>query len=218
MTGLILKDFLNMKKQFKTLLIVMAFYVVWAICIDNVIFFVWFIPLLLSMATFNTFSFDETCKWNEFAVSFPLKRNHFIMSKYIFSILLVCFGNICSILFLFLYSVIKSIPISTLELPNTIAGTFLLSTICISIVTPLIIILGTEKARICMFGIFLIPSIFVFALLKTSPTSSFLTQKQLEEYIEFFFANLPIISLVCCILSLGMSFFISCKVFSKKEF
>lgn len=218
MTGLLLKDYLTMKKYFKTLAIIMFIYAIWAICIDNIIFFVWFIPLLLSMSTFNTFVNDDTCKWNEYAISFPLKKNQFIYSKYVFSVLLVLFANICSILLVFLYSVIKSNPSTIFEIPNTIAGTCLLSLTFISIIIPAIILLGIEKARIAVFGIFLIPSILVFAILKLSPSVSFLTKQKIEQLIKFLLANLPIISIVCCIVVLSISCYISCKAFSKKEF
>lgn len=218
MTGLLLKDYLTMKKYFRTLGIIIFIYIIWAVCVDNISFFVWFIPILLSMSTFNTFVNDDTCKWNEYAISFPIKRNQFVFSKYVFSVLLVLFGNICSILFMFLYSVIKSNPAIISEIPNTIAGTFLLSLTFISIVIPAIIILGIEKARIAVFGIFLIPSILVFAILKASPTDSFLTQQKIEQLIEFLFANLPIISFIFCTVVLSTSCFISCKAFSKKEF
>lgn len=218
MTGLLLKDFLNIKKQAKTLFIVIFFYGFLTFFIDNVTFFVWFITFLFATSILTSFSLDEASKWDEFAVSFPLKRNHFVYSKYIFSILFILIGNVCSLFILFLYSGVKRLPIRVTELTTIFFGTFLIGCLFISLVIPFIVKLGIEKTRILIFSIFLIPFFLILIISKTININSFITKQQIDEILHFITSNLPLISIILSISLLLISCFISCKLFSKKEF
>ena len=86
MKGLIIKDLLLMKENWKQLLLFGLIFIVIGLEGNQILTFV---PVFLSlMVLLSTFSYDDYNKWNSYAVTLPNGRKNIVRAKYIASICL----------------------------------------------------------------------------------------------------------------------------------
>lgn len=72
MKGLIIKDFITTKSYLKTLfMIVIAIFALGSLT-NQIEFFLPILILLMSMLTFSSFTYDESCHWDVYGRTFPL--------------------------------------------------------------------------------------------------------------------------------------------------
>ncbi|NLC17603.1 MAG: ABC-2 transporter permease, partial [Clostridiales bacterium] len=71
MKGLIIKDFINLKKSLKMFLIMSVLYFFIAINTDNPYFFTSMLTVLLAITTVSLFAYDDMAKWDVFALTMP---------------------------------------------------------------------------------------------------------------------------------------------------
>ena len=73
MTGLMVKDFLVMRKSIKTYILFLAFYFVMAaLGIFPISFITAMVQIIIMMLPLSAFSYDELSKWDRYAFSLPL--------------------------------------------------------------------------------------------------------------------------------------------------
>jgi hypothetical protein len=167
--------------------------------------------LLTSMMIVTSMAYDESTKWDKYALTMPITKEDLVKSKYALLVLLALSGSIISIIFGFIIS--KFIGVTNYkELLLTSGGVALASLFLFSILLPIIFKLGTEKARIFMMLIFAIPAILVTGL------SSFLKDLSIpmptEEQIKYLGYVSPIIVLIFFVISYQISVYI----LNKKDF
>lgn len=209
MLGLIKKDLLMVKCNLKIIVIILIVFGIMALQGQSDLSFV---PALTSVMVFmSTFSYDEYNKFDAFAISLPNGRNNVVKSKYISSLVLI----IASVAI----TMIASIGIGYIKhsldweyILSTSVGCIFACVIVESVIFPLIFKFGVEKGRIGLFiGTFAFSSIIAIVA-KTKPF------KVSSSFISFLESNLPVILIVTSILLIAISYFISNKVYSKKEF
>jgi len=209
MLGLIKKDLLMVKSNLKIIVIILIVFGIMALQGQSDLSFV---PALTSVMVFmSTFSYDEYNKFDAFAISLPNGRNNVVKSKYISSLVLI----IASVAI----TMIASIGIGYIKhsldweyILSTSVGCLFACVIVESVIFPLIFKFGVEKGRIGLFiGAFAFSSIIAIVA-KTKPF------KVSSSFISFLESNLPVILIVTSILLIAISYFISNKVYSKKEF
>ncbi len=209
MLGLIKKDLLMVKSNLKIIVIILIVFGIMALQGQSDLSFV---PALTSVMVFmSTFSYDEYNKFDAFAISLPNGRNNVVKSKYISSLVLI----IASVAI----TMIASIGIGYIKhsldweyILSTSVGCIFACVIVESVIFPLIFKFGVEKGRIGLFiGTFAFSSIIAIVA-KTKPF------KVSSSFISFLESNLPVILIVTSILLIAISYFISNKVYSKKEF
>ena len=209
MLGLIKKDLLMVKSNLKIIVIILIVFGIMALQGQSDLSFV---PALTSVMVFmSTFSYDEYNKFDAFAISLPNGRNNVVKSKYISSLVLI----IASVAI----TMIASIGIGYIKhsldweyILSTSFGCLFACVIVESVIFPLIFKFGVEKGRIGLFiGAFAFSSIIAIVA-KTKPF------KVSSSFISFLESNLPVILIVTSILLIAISYFISNKVYSKKEF
>ena len=83
MKGLIIKDLCVIKNQMKTLLLVLAFFVIFSIINEDATFILFLVPFYMIMILITTFNYDEFNKWDSYCNSLPLSRKEIVKSKYI---------------------------------------------------------------------------------------------------------------------------------------
>lgn len=208
MKGLILKDLLNLKGSIRSLSFIFLFYIVFSIASGNFNFMSGMVILLCTMLTFTTFSYDEYTKWDRYALSTPVSRRMLVLGKYVLSLILILIGAGISLFALLGTSVIKQDP-TALSGENllTIALVTGVSIFFISILLPAIFKFGVEKGRLLLFVIIGIPSVILYLLyLAKVPIPS---EDQLFTWIKFS----PILFILCFLLS----YFLSCRIYLKKD-
>ena len=207
--GLIIKDLLLIKENWKQLLIFALIFIVIGLEGNRILTFV---PIFLSlMVLLSTFSYDDYNKWNSYAVTLPNGRKNIVRAKYVASIGL----SVLAILFTYLMIMISGIMNHQLNLEETtvtLLGCWSAVVLLQSFMYPLIFKVGLEKGRIFLFVLFIGVSALlglVFQNIKISlPT----------EVISFLEHYLVIILPLVMIILLSISYKISEKIVQKKEF
>ena len=207
MKGLIKKDFYIIKQNMKYILLFLAVFGIIALEGDNILYF---IPVfLITMIFITTFSYDDYNNWDAYAVTLPNGRKNVVKSKYIASITLTVFATLIT----YILSVIIGVINGNLDLSNMtsliLSGLF--SVVLIqAIMYPLIFKFGAEKGRIWLFvGVFLSVTIISIIFKNISIPASIIT----------FFSNYYVILLLSFIVvAMTISYIVSKKIYSKKEF
>lgn len=161
MKGLIIKDILNLRKSFKTTLLMVGFFTIFAYGTNNPSYIISMVVLILTMMSITSMAYDDMAKWDRYALAMPISRKDIVMSKYILSILL----SIVSIIISFIIAYVLILPRSNMgkiELLLVTYAVFTISILFVSITLPLIYKFGVERTRLITMGIFAIPvAIFV---------------------------------------------------------
>lgn len=209
MMGLIIKDLLLIKENWKQLLIFALIFIVIGLEGNQILTFV---PIFLSlMVLLSTFSYDDYNKWNSYAVTLPNGRKNIVRAKYVASIGL----SVLAILFTYLMIMISGIMNHQLNLEETtvtLLGCWSAVVLLQSFMYPLIFKVGLEKGRIFLFVLFIGVSALlglVFQNIKISLPA---------EVISFLEHYLVIILPLVMIILLSISYKISEKIVQKKEF
>lgn len=93
MKGLIIKEFLGLRRYFRILAVLMVLYIFMAFGMTSVSIFAAINAILVMICSLSSFSYDSYNHWNEFAMSLPLSRADLVKSKYLFILLLCAFGT-----------------------------------------------------------------------------------------------------------------------------
>ena len=207
--GLIIKDLLLIKENWKQLLIFVLIFIVIGLEGNQILTFV---PIFLSlMVLLSTFSYDDYNKWNSYAVTLPNGRKNIVRAKYVASIGL----SVLAILFTYLMIIISGMMNHQLNLEETtitLLGCWSAVVLLQSFMYPLIFKVGLEKGRIFLFVLFIGVSALlglVFQNIKISLPA---------EVISFLEHYLVIILPLVMIILLSISYKISEKIVQKKEF
>ena len=206
MEGLILKDLLNLRSTFKMLGAMIVFFAV-AFLREGNSFVFGIIILMFAMMVVTTISYDDLAKWDAYALTMPVTRAEMVLSKYLVMALLNTLGAVLSLIVGVAGSIIMRKSFD-LEILTIIGLIYLIAFIFGSVIIPLIYKFGTEKARLMLF---------LCALL---PTALILLVEQLDVPLPT--TGNPWIYLIllvaCSVIGVILSYLISLKIYTKKEF
>ena len=159
MKGLLLKDFFSLRSQGKLYLALLVFYVFFGISTKNISMTGAFMVLVSSMLPITCLSYDESCKWDRFALTMPVSRLQMVLGKYLLGLLL----NLCTLVVVLPISILTAqisgnrltggdLPVSAIVL-STLAicgvGLFMMA-----ILLPVMFRFGVEKGRYVMLTVF----------------------------------------------------------------
>ena len=206
MKGLLLKDLLNLKSTFKMLGAMIVFFAV-AFLREGNSFVFGIIILMFAMMVVTTISYDDLAKWDAYALTMPVTRKEMVLSKYLVMVLLNTLGAVLSLIIGIVGSFLMNQSFD-LEILVIVGLVYLIAFIFGSVIIPLIYKFGTEKARLMLF---------LCALL---PTALILLVEQLDVPLPT--TGNPWIYLIllvaCSVIGVILSYLISLKIYTKKEF
>lgn len=206
MKGLILKDLLNLKSTFKMLgLMIFVFAVIYIPQGNDFIFGM--IILMVAMMVVTTISYDDLAKWDAYALTMPLTRKEIVLSKYLVMTLLNTLGAILSLIVGIVGSMIMEQSFST-EILAIIGVLYLIAFSFGSMMVPLVYQFGAEKARLMMFLCALIP----IGLILLATQIKIPLPEAANPLIYF------ILLLGFTVIMVLVSYLISLRIYSKKEF
>lgn len=216
MKGLIIKDLLLTRSYLKNLLFLMVAFALIGISTGNVIAF--YIPFIAIMICMSTFSYDEYNKWNSYLLTMPIKKKNVVKAKYLFTILIVFFATILGIILSIFISLVKDTFVLSNFL-NTVGissfygiiGLF----IFVSLIYPLLYKFGSEKGRIYVMGLI---AFIVMIMLVISSLSNSIGIHIPDSFISFIKNNIIYLSAIMTVVLYFISYFISVRIYSKKEF
>ena len=206
MKGLILKDLLNLKSTFKMLGAMIVFFAV-AFLREGNSFVFGIIILMFAMMVVTTISYDDLAKWDAYALTMPVTRKEMVLSKYLVMVLLNTLGAVLSLIIGIVGSFLMNQSFD-LEILVIVGLVYLIAFIFGSLIIPLIYKFGTEKARLMLFLCALIPTALFLLLEQFNvplPTTG-------NPWIYLF------LLIVFAVVGVVLSYLISLKIYTKKEF
>ncbi len=210
MLGLIKKDFLLIKANLKSMVIIFIVYLILAFQGTFDVTFI--IPLIGIMLFISTFSYDDFNNWNSYAVTLPDGRKNVIRAKYIASIILTIILAAVALAIGIGISYTKTNSINLNEIISSLMGTMLSNVIIISLLYPIVFKFGATNGRIILFAVvFGIAGIGALIAQFVDMTSIINMINRLDSYSLI---AIPIISAIL----LGISYLISNKIYQNKEF
>ena len=210
MLGLIKKDFLLIKANSKSMIIIFIIYLMMAFQGTFDVTFI--VPLIGIMLFIPTFSYDDFNNWNSYAVTLPDGRKNVVRAKYIASIILTIILGIVSLAIGVGIDYAKTNSINLDETISSLMGTVLSSVIIISLLYPIVFKFGATNGRIILFAVvFGIAGIgaLIAQFVDTTPIINMINRLDSYSLIA-----IPIISAIL----LGISYLISNKIYQNKEF
>lgn len=217
MKGLILKDIINLKKNFKIFGLLIMFYILMSFSMNNSSYFGSMFTLVFAMLIMSTYSYDEMAKWDGYALTMPISRENVIQGKYAVMLLLTAVGFMISSVVLFALNMIMKADniYDGIQISGVGAALVILF---YSITIPFITKLGIEKARYIFFIVYLIPffiGTYVFRVIKERYPEP---PETLVKFAKLLLDNIYIIAPLFVLLALIISYQISIKIYQKKEF
>lgn len=217
MIGLVLKDILVMRKTIRTYAMFLLFYLVMTVLgLFTISFTTAILQLIVMLLPMSAFSFDETAKWDRYALTFPLGRRALVSGRYLFALVMTVFAALCGLLSCVLVSIFDSQDM-LLENMMTVMVCLSLGLLYADILLPLCYKMGPERARPYFYLVIFAPIVLLFGAYQLgffSPGSlSFLSSTPDSTAVKLSFA-LPLIPLA----GMWVSYMISCRIMAQKEF
>ncbi len=210
MIGLIKKDFLMLKGNFKTWFILLFVYIVMAFQESMSLTFL--LPFMCVVTMLSTFSYDSYNKWDAYVCSLPDGRKNSVRAKYIATILLILVTVIITTILTIIIGYYRTKTINLESMGETIMGAIFATTLLQSIMYPAIYKFGVEKARIAIFIV-----VFGFALIG-GVLSKYIDFESIIQGLAFLENYMMIIIPIVIIIMLYVSYKISEVIYKRKEY
>ena len=209
MLGLVKKDLLMIKGNIRQVILFLVVFLVLAFQENNIIVIV---PVFVSMMVFiTTFSYDEYNKWDAYAISLPVSRKNIVKAKYVASIILWAIALLVTVVITGIMGLFEQ-NINYFEMFGMILGCVFSIVLLEAIMFPLIFKFGVEKGRIGLFvGVFAIAGLlgFIFTGIDLENATGFI-----EIFNKYYYILIPLAAVILLVIS----YFVSKKIYLKKEF
>lgn len=210
MLGLIKKDFLLIKANLKSMIIIFVIYIMLAF--QGTLDATFIIPLIGIILFLSTFSYDDFNNWNSYAVTLPNGRKNVVRAKYIASTILMIILAVVAFSIGIGISYIKTNSINLDEIISSLMGTMLSIVIINSLLYPIVFKFGATNGRIILFAV-----VFGIAGIGTL-IAQFIDMAPIINIINKLDNYLLIVIPIIYIILLGISYLISSKIYQNKEF
>ena len=217
MKGLIIKDIINMKRNFRFLSVFALIYVVMSVTMESSGYFSSMFTLVFAMLTLSSYSLDEMAKWDGYALTMPITKENVVQGKYLFMLLLSMAGLVINTgVVILMNTIMKAEKVTSGIWGGALGAAFVI--LFYSIAIPFITKYGVEKSRFIIIAIYMLPflaGVGIFKLLKERYPEP---PKVLVRMAGFLMDNIYLIVPVLILLFLLISYLISIKIYQKKEF
>ena len=210
MLGLIKKDFLLIKANLKSMIIIFVIYIM--LIFQGTLDATFIIPLIGIILFLSTFSYDDFNNWNSYAVTLPNGRKNVVRAKYIASTIFMIILAVAAFSIGIGISYIKTNSINLDEIISSLMGTMLSSVIIVSLLYPIVFKFGATNGRIILFAV-----VFGIAGIGTL-IARFIDMAPIINIINKLDNYLLIVIPIIYIILLGISYLISSKIYQNKEF
>ena len=210
MSGLLLKDILNLKSYVTTLVVCIVGYGIIFLTENTGVSA--FAIMMFAMVVITTIAYDKQAKWNKYALTMPLTRKDIILSKYIFFVASTIIGAIIGFVLSVIPSILSEKNLEVLTVFGIISVALGMAFLFGSISLPVIFKIGVEKARIIIICCTVLP---VGILLLLGKLVDFETMVRPSD--GFLLGVFILVAIVGALLLIP-SYMISLRIFTKKDF
>lgn len=211
MMSFIKKDLLIIKANLKTFLAIFVVYLIMGLFMEDGFDISFLLPFLSVMLFISTFSYDEFNNWHAYAVTLPNGRKNVVKGKYVASIIVVLIISILAIISTIGISIYKNTFILE-DMLATLCGSITAIIFILSVMFPIIFKLGIEKGRLAVMVI-VFGTVFLISLF-----GEMLNPVDMKEFFSFIENWYYLVFPILIVASIGISYFISYKIYLKKEF
>ena len=217
MTGLILKDFLILRKSLRSYLVMLLIYAgiaftgVWSADIVGVLMVV-----MVSLLPMNVFAYDKQCQWDTYNLALPVGRTKTVAARYVCVLLICLFSAALTAVFgMALWAAGRVEEPAEFLITCSIMG--LMSVLVNAIMLPFLYKFGPERARMMFMGI--MGGIVLAVVLALYPLGGLEWLKSLDiaEPSLAQLSVLPAIAAVAGVALLALSFLLSRRFYGTKD-
>lgn len=217
MTGLILKDFLILRKTLRSYLFMMIIYAaiaftgVWTADIVGVLMVV-----MVTLLPMNVFAYDKQCQWDTYGLSLPVGRTKTVAARYL-CVLLLCLFSVAltAVLGVALYAAGR--VEEPVEFMVTCSVMGLMSVLVNAIMLPFLYKFGPERARMMFFGIMGGVVLLIAAILFPLGGLNWLKSLDLTEPTFGQATIVPAVAALAGLILLALSFLLSRHFYGSKD-
>lgn len=202
MKGLMLKDFLNLKKQWVIIILLLVFYSIFSVASQSPQMVGFAVLLLSIILSSSLFAYDEQSKWDRYALTLPVTRAKIVLSRYLFFLLFIAVLTLFSILL----NAGMGIPTGNALLSSAFFASA--SLLLIAVFFPFLFRFGAERARFLMAALTIIPIIGITLLAQMHLLPEDLSA--LDSALPFALLTGPV--------SFVLSLLLSIRIYRRKEF
>ena len=217
MKGLIIKDLCVLKNQMKTLLLVLAFFIIFSIINEDATFILFLVPFYMIMILITTFNYDEFNKWDSYCNSLPLSRKEIVKSKYILfnatSLIVLILGILAS------FIIPNFIENTTFEsLFASIIGVAFGICLVISLLIPFYYKFGSSKGRIMLFLCIVILALLIGAITSLDIFNNKELMNIINSLNNLSLGMFTLLLIILTVIIMSISYYISVRIYKNKEF
>ncbi len=217
MTGLILKDFLILRKTLRSYLFILVVYAgvaftgVWSADIVGVL-----MVIMVMMLPMNVFAYDKQAKWDTYGLALPVGRTKTVAARYLCVLLLCLFSvGLTAILGAALYAAGR--VEEPVEFLVTCSVMGLMSVLVNAIMLPFLYKFGPERARMMFYGIMGGIVLLIVAALFPLGGLEWLKSLDFAEPTLTQAAVIPVIAAIAGLALLAASFLLSRHFYGKQD-
>ena len=215
MTGLVIKDFLILRKSMRTYLLFVVIYMGMACAgVWSPEFVSGFVMILTAMLPMNVFSYDKQAKWDTYGLALPVGRTKTVAARYL-CVLLLCLLSVV----LETAAGLIMLAMKRLEDPNTylITGVIcgLIAMLTNAVMLPFLYKFGPDRARMMVIGFMGV--IFAVGALLLLPLGGLEWLESLDDPTPAQAAAIPVIAALAGLALLAVSFLLSRHFYGQKD-
>lgn len=213
MSGLLVKELSVIRRYARQYVLIIVFFFGFSFYLKSPTYMQSMLTMVLAMLTLTGITYDNMAGWDKYVLTMPVDRKTIVLSKYmttlIFGLIALALGAGGGIL---LRQVMPEATEGILEIAAVSGALFCVVLFIYGISLPLIFKFGVERTRSLIFAVSLLPVIIIFAVSRILPESTI--TPFLENHVGILAAG---IAGFCAALYV-ISYFISVKIYEKKEF
>ena len=217
MKGLIIKDLCVLKNQMKTLLLVLAFFIIFSIINEDATFILFLVPFYMIMILITTFNYDEFNKLDSYCNSLPLSRKEIVKSKYILfnatSLIALILGILASFI---IPSFIENTTFESLF--ASIIGVAFGICLVISLLIPFYYKFGSSKGRIMLFLCIVLLALLIGAITSLDIFNNKELMNIINSLNNLSLGMFTLLLIILTVIIMSISYYISVRIYKNKEF
>lgn len=215
MTGLILKDFLILRKTMRTYLLFIVIYGgLAATGVWSPEFISGFIMVMTAMLPMNAFAYDKQAKWDTYALALPVGRTKTVAARYLCVLLLCLFSVVMEcVIGVIMFAAGKLEDFGAYFITGAVCG--LIAVLMNAVMLPFLYKFGPDRARVMLLGVMGV--IAAAAALLLVPLGGIAWLRSLDEPTPAQAAAIPVIAALAGLALLAVSFLLSRHFYGQKD-
>ena len=154
MSGLIVKDFLILRKTLRSYLLILAIYVAVAFTgYWSSSFVGGFMMVMVAMLPMNVFAYDKQAKWDVYGLSLPVGRTKTVAARYLAVLIMFTASAVLTTVLGVVLTIAGRMEESLGEYLLACAICVVMSMLVNAMMLPILYKFGPERARIMFFGV-----------------------------------------------------------------